>query len=97
MSFQTNSGSMDITARIGTSYYKFGIQLLGDRDGSRVEAIEHRHHRDAVRINTDILQEWIQGKGVQPVSWTSLTTVLEKCDLRVLASEIREAMELPKN
>ena len=50
--------------------------------------------RDAVRINTDILEEWLQGRGIQPVSWTTLVKVLEDIDLGTLASDIREAKGL---
>ena len=80
--------------KIGTKYYDFGVQLLDDRDGSRIQAIEHRHMRDAVRVNTDILVEWLQGRGVQPVSWATLVQVLEDIDLGTLAGDIREAKEL---
>ena len=93
-SFLSRGGTINIAEKISTEYYQFGIQLLDDEDGSHIRAIEHRHLRDAVRINTDILEEWLQGRGVQPVSWTTLVKVLEDIDLGTLASDIREAKGL---
>ena len=94
-SFQSRGRTVKIAEKISSEYYQFGIQLLDDEDGSRIRAIEHRHLRDAVRINTDILEEWLQGRGIQPVSWNTLVKVLEDIDLGTLASDIREAKGLP--
>ena len=94
-SFQCREDLIDITVRISTKYYTFGIKLLEDRDGSRMDAIEHRHQRDPIRINTDVMKEWLLGKGRQPVSWTTLATVLEGIGLSTLAQDIRNAKTLP--
>ena len=95
ISFQSREGKVNIAEKISIQYYEFGIQLLDDKDGSYIQAIAHRHLRDAVRINTDILEEWLQGRGIQPVSWTTLVEVLEDIDLGTLAGDIREAKGLP--
>ena len=76
-SFQYREGSVDITVRINTKYYTFGIKVLEDQDGSRMDAIEHRHQRDPIRINTDVMKEWLKGRGRRPMSWATLATVLE--------------------
>ena len=54
----------------------------------------HKHLNDAERINTEILQEWLAGKGKQPVSWTTLIEVLHDIELTTLAREI-EAVKRP--
>ena len=41
----------------------------------------------------EILQEWINGRGRQPVSWATLTEVLRDVELSELASDI-EAVKL---
>ena len=41
----------------------------------------------------EILQQWISGRGRQPVSWETLTEVLRDVELGELASEI-EAVKL---
>ena len=54
----------------------------------------HKHLNDAERINTEIIQEWLTGKGKQPVSWTTLVEVLCDIELTALAREI-EAVKCP--
>ena len=48
----------------------------------------HKHLNDAERINTEILQEWLTGRGKQPVTWATLVKVLCDIKLSVLAGEI---------
>ena len=54
----------------------------------------HKHHYDAERINTEILQEWLTGIGDQPVNWATLVKVLRDIELSALAGEI-EAVKCP--
>ena len=49
----------------------------------------HKHLNDAEGINTEILQEWLTGRGKQPVNWATLTDVLRDIELSTLASEIK--------
>ena len=44
----------------------------------------------------EILEEWVSGRGKQPVSWGTLTEVLRDVELGVLAREI-EAVKLPSD
>ena len=79
--------------RIGTKYHEFGILLLDDTTGDKVHNLEHKYREDAERINTEILQEWVAGRGKQPVTWETLTEVLCDVELCTLASDI-EAVKL---
>ena len=54
----------------------------------------HKHLNDAEQINTEILQEWLTGKGKQPVTWATLVEVLRDIELTALAREI-EAVKCP--
>jgi len=73
---------------IATKYVQFGTFLLDDRDGSKVKNIAHKHHYDPERINTEILQEWLTGRGKQPVTWATLVDVLRDSELFTLAGDI---------
>ena len=55
-----------------------------------------KHHYDAEEINTEILQEWLTGKGKQPVNWATLVEVLYDIELSALAGEI-EAVKCPQD
>ena len=88
--FQGRQRTINIPQDIGTNYSQFGIFLLDDANGMRVQSIEHKHRGDAVQINTEILREWATGKGKEPVSWKTLTEVLHDIGLCTLANEIGE-------
>ena len=46
---------------------------------------------DSEQINTEVLQQWITGRGKQPVTWKTLAQVLKDLDLSRLAGEIEDA------
>ncbi|KAL5502268.1 hypothetical protein EMCRGX_G009014 [Ephydatia muelleri] len=68
---------VNIAERIGVNYLMFGMILLQDDNGVVVKALEKEHHWVAVDINTAIFQKWLDGKGMMPVTWSTLVTVLE--------------------
>ena len=86
--------NISIPVEIGNKYVQFGAQILQDESGTRVNSMEHKHLRDAERINTEILCEWLNGKGKQPVTWATLIEVLHDIELTTLAGSIR-AMQCP--
>ena len=85
---------VNIPVEIATKYVQFGTFLLVDRTGSRLKIMAHKHLNDAERINTEILQEWLTGRGMQPVTWATLVEVLRDIELSTLAGEI-EAVKYP--
>ena len=91
--FQGLGRTINIPQEIGSNYYYFGLHLLNDPNGTRVQNIEHKHREDAERINTEILREWATGRGKKPVTWKTLTEVLRDIELGTLANEI-EVMKL---
>ena len=40
-----------------------------------------------------ILKQWIQGKGMQPVQWSTLIDVLKEIELSELAKKIEESLQ----
>ena len=86
--FQGQQRTINIPQEIGSNYYYFGLHLLDDPNGTRVNNIERKHREDPERINTEILREWATGRGKKPVTWETLTEVLRDIELGALASEI---------
>ena len=84
----TNGRVINIPVEIATKWVQFGTYLLDDRTGFRVKIMARKHHYDAERINTEILQEWLTGRGKQPVTWATLVEVLRDIELSALATEI---------
>ena len=42
------------------------------------------------QINQEILEQWITGKGEEPVTWATLVEVLQDVELTELASDIAD-------
>ena len=69
---------LNLTEQVGVKYIEFGTFLLEDSKGVIVKALENECLRNAAKINYAILQRWLCGSGLKPVTWPSLITVLEK-------------------
>ena len=93
LNFKTSSGTVNIAKRIGADYNLLGIFLLQDEDGAVTDAIADEHHHNAFKVNYDILKQWIQGKGMQPVQWSTLIDVLKEIELSELAKKIEESFQ----
>ena len=78
----------NIIQEIGVSYHDFGIKLLEDKSGSKMEAIAHDED-GVVAITRNVLTRWIKGEGIKPTSWATLATVLDECNLCQLSNKIR--------
>ena len=82
---------MDLPSRV-TDYFKFGTLLLCDKYGNKMSIISEDCRGSPVRMTTEVLKEWLGGKGVE-VSWESLISTLKKCKLSVLADEVETALQ----
>ena len=60
---------------IGTDLLALGILLLDDDDGRKCGSL-------------GILKSWVQGEGLQPVTWRTLVQVLRESNFTDLAGEI---------
>ena len=85
----TDGKVVSIPVQIATKYVQFGTFLLNDRNGSKVKIIARKNHYDAEQINTEIFQEWLDGRGKKPVTWTTLVEVLRDIELSILAGDIK--------
>ena len=83
---------VDLTERIGTLYRKFGIQILEDKGGECMSAIENECMRNAEDINFQVLKLWLRGKGREPVTWDTLVSVLQDIGLQKLARDIKSTL-----
>ena len=91
--FKTLSGGINITESIGLHYKQLGPLVLQDNDGTITETIERECFYKVKEINQEILQRWIQGKGMKPVQWSTLIDVLKKIELSPLAKKIADSLQ----
>ena len=89
-------GHIDIAAEIPPDYGKFGTLLLEDKTGNEVESIRISKHNDPLLIKVEILRQWLQGKGKNPVKWQTLVTCLRATGLTVLADRIDDSLSESK-
>ena len=62
--------------------------MLEDDNRAKIQSIAHKHRDDAEQINMEVLQQWITGRGKNPVTWQTLAEVLHDIELSTLAREI---------
>ena len=73
---------------VGAHYTTFGVLLLNDELGSRVDCIEEECRGKTERICRKILVEWLEGKGL-PVTWKTLIHTLRDTGLPSLADLVQ--------
>ena len=88
--FRGRSRRINIPQEIGTKCYQFGVLLLKDETGARIETVIRKHLNDAEQINMEIFKLWFAGEGEQPVTWETLVEVLRDVELTTLASDIAD-------
>ena len=91
--FKTTTGSENVVKLIGTDYNLLGAFLLQDKAGTVTDAIADEHHHNAFKVNYHILKQWIQGKGRQPVQWSTLIDVFKKIELSELAKTMEASLQ----
>ena len=79
---------IDIVVNIGPDYEKFGTLLLEDKYGNEIKIIRTFERDDPLHIVSEILKQWLQGKGRTPVTWRTLVRCLRDTKLNVLADKI---------
>lgn len=90
LDFPVGDKTVNIIEKIGKKYYEFGIYLLEDDDGSKMETIVEHCREEPSKINRQVLSRWIRGGGKQPVTWATLATEIDRCGLTELAKTIRK-------
>ena len=84
-------GVKDIVTEIQNDYIRLGGCLLEDEGGNKVHGIEIAKHYIPLAITEEILRQWRQGKGKEPVTWQTLVDCLREAQLNVVADDIESA------
>ena len=86
--FRGRERRINVPQQIGTNFMKFGILLLEDENGTRIQSIIDEYRGNPEQITMKVMQEWIAGQGKPPISWDTLIEVLRDIDLGTLADNI---------
>ena len=90
--FRTGDGHINIPREVGTKYHNLGAQLLLETF-RYIRSLERELDKNAERINCQIFQEWLDGKGRKPTSWATLVGVLNDIEMGELAKKIETSLE----
>ena len=80
---------MNLAQKI-SHFQNFGIIILKDDDGDRIDAIMREHQNRVEDINKSVFRSWVKGEGLKPVSWATLVDVLQEIGLNTLARDIKQ-------
>ena len=63
-------------------------------DGEVIRAVERNQHFQVEACCRTILQRWLDGEGLQPVTWETLLEALVDIEHDTLARDLRRELEL---
>ena len=89
---KANGDEVDVLQDLGGDYQTFGTIILEDKRGAIMEDINDNHSRANDR-KREIMRRFINGKGMKPVTWRTVVTVLNEMRLTELVSDIEEALK----
>ena len=71
-------------------YETFGMRLLQDENGVKVDLIKRNNKEEAVHITRALLKEWLRDSPEHTRTYDHLMECLRKSGLRALADDIAE-------
>ena len=91
--FCAGDSHINIPREVGTKYHNLGAQILRE-SFSYIRSLERELHENAERINCQIFQEWLDGKGRKPTSWVTVVGVLNDIEMGELATKIETSLNI---
>ena len=90
----TPSGkTVEIIKYIAADWHdRVGIHLNFDPTGRTLALIRARHPSDPEACCTDMMKEWLEGRGRRPVNWATLVRVLKDGEFSVLAEDVEQLL-----
>ena len=79
---------LEIIDSIAPDWKDFGIHLDFDKTGRTIARIAREHHDRPIDCCTEMMQEWLKGRGRQPATWATLIDLLKNGKMNVLAQEL---------
>ena len=77
---------LSVIRRIAVNYYTFGMNILQDDNGEKIDVIE-RDHKEAEAITREILKKWLRDGG-PTCTYPHLLECLRESELGALADDI---------
>ena len=95
ITLKTRKGErVNIIEYLAPQWKQFGLCLDFDRTGRQLDLIEAEQSHRAVACCREMFKHWLEGNGVQPVTWRTLIELLDHCNERFLVEQIKDALKL---
>ena len=87
----TPSGKkVEIIKHIAPEWKTVGIHMNFDPTGYTIDTIAASNPLKPVACCTDMMKEWLGGRGKQPATWATLVKILRNTDFTVLADDVEQ-------
>ena len=84
---------IEIITSIAPIWKDFGVLLEFDDDGRKLSLIEaNQRVNGPAACCTEMFQTWLKGAGRQPASWDLVIELLEDCEQKYLAQQVKAAL-----
>ena len=77
--------------KVSTNWEELALALRFD--GEVIRAVERNQHFQVEAACRTILQRWLDGEGLQPVTWETLVEALVDIEHGALAGDLRRELE----
>jgi len=89
--------SVNVIKSLAPQWKQFGLCLDFDHTGQQLDLIEAEHAHESHRVVAccqEMFRHWLEGNGVQPVTWRTLIKLLVDCNELFLVKQIKDALKL---
>ena len=83
---------MEIITHIAAKWRRVGIQFNFDPTGHTIDLIEERRRADPEACCTDMMMEWLGGRGKKPTTWATLVKILRNAEFSALADDMEQVV-----
>ena len=83
---------VEIIKHIAPEWKTVGIHLNFDPTGYTINTIEATNPLKPVACCTNMMMEWLGGKGRQPATWVTLVEILRNAEFSALADELEQVV-----
>ncbi len=94
MLLKTPSGKrVEIIKTIAPHWNKFGIYFDFDETGLTLDCIAKKHSFNPIDCCTQMMKEWLEGRGRQPATWATLIDLLKDAEMNDFAQQLEETLQ----
>ena len=81
---------VEIIKAIAPDWSRFGIHFDFDETGQTLKCIAKEHPFNPIDCCTQMMREWLEGRGRQPATWATLIDLLKDAEMNDLAQQVEE-------